>query len=37
MAYNHAEIVDRGRVEIPVDGGHAIDAFNLKDSRYGLF
>ena len=37
MAYNHAEIVHRGRVEIPVIGSHAIDAFNLKDPRYGLF
>ena len=37
MAYNHAEIVHRGRVDIPVTGSHAIDAFNLKDPRYGLF
>ncbi len=37
MAYNRAEIVHRGRVEIPVSGSHAIDAFNLKDPRYGLF
>ena len=37
MAYNHAEIVQRSRVEIPVGGSHAIDAFNLKDPRYGLF
>lgn len=37
MAYNHAEIVHRGQVEIPVDGSHAIDAFNLKDPQYGLF
>ena len=37
MAYNRAEIVHRGRLEIPVGGSHAIDAFNLKDPRYGLF
>ena len=37
MAYNHTEIVHRGRVAIPVDNGHAIDSFNLKDARYGLF
>lgn len=37
MAYNRAEIVHRGRVEIPVVGSHAIDAFNLKDPHYGLF
>ena len=37
MAYNHAEIVDRSRLELPVGGSHAIDAFNLKDPQYGLF
>ena len=37
MAYNHTEIVDRGRLELPVGGSHAIDAFNLKDPQYGLF
>lgn len=37
MAYNNTEIVHRGRVAIPVENGHAIDSFNLKDARYGLF
>ena len=37
MAYNNTEIVHRGRVAIPVESGHAIDSFNLKDAHYGLF
>tara|TARA_Y100001934_G_C12361663_1_gene781114 strand:+ start:147 stop:1217 length:1071 start_codon:yes stop_codon:yes gene_type:complete len=37
MAYDRAEIVHRGRIAIPVEGDHAIDSFNLKDARYGLF
>lgn len=37
MAYDHTEILHRGRVAIPVEGGHVIDSFNLKDPRYGLF
>ena len=37
MAYSDTEVVQRGRVEIPVSDGRAIEAFNLKDPRYGLF
>lgn len=37
MAFDRTEIVHRGRVAIPVAGGHVIDSFNLKDTRYGLF
>ena len=37
MAYNQTDIVHRGRIALPVDSGHAIDSFNLKDARYGLF
>ena len=37
MAYSDTEVVHRGRVEIPVSEGRAIEAFNLKDPRYGLF
>ena len=37
MAFDRTEIVHRGRVAIPVAGGHAIDSFNLKDARYGFF
>ena len=37
LAYNEAEVVHRERVAIPVDSDHAINSFNLKDSRYGLF
>ena len=36
-AYSGTETVRRSRVAIPVSEGRAIDAFNLKDSRYGLF
>ena len=37
IAYDQAEVVHRGRIAIPVDAGHAIDSFNLRDERYGLF
>ena len=37
MAYSDTEAVHRGRVTIPVSEGRAIEAFNLKDPRYGLF
>ena len=37
MAYSGTEVVQRGRVEIPVSEGRAIEAFNLKDPCYGLF
>ena len=37
MAYSDTEAVQRGRVEIPVSDGRAIEAFNLKDPCYGLF
>lgn len=37
MAYSDTEVVRRGRVTIPVSEGRAIEAFNLKEPRYGLF
>ena len=37
MAYSGTEMVRRGRVTIPVSEGRAIEAFNLKEPRYGLF
>lgn len=37
LAYNREEIVYRGRFYIPVPGDHAINSFNLRDPRYGLF
>jgi hypothetical protein len=37
IAYDQAEVVHRDRIAVPVDGGHTIDSFNLKDDRYGLF
>ena len=37
MAYNREGIVHRGRVAIPVDSRHMIDALNLKDPQYGFF
>ena len=33
MAYNRTEIVQRSRVEIPVGGSHAIDAFQPQRTR----
>ena len=37
MAYSDTEALERGRVDIPVSEGRAIEAFNLKEPRYGLF
>ena len=37
MAYSGTEMVQRGQVDIPVSEDRAIEAFNLKDPRYGLF
>ena len=37
MAYSGTETVERGRVDIPVSKGRAVEAFNLQDPRYGLF
>ncbi|NVL92602.1 MAG: hypothetical protein HWN71_06135 [Desulfobacterales bacterium] len=37
LAYNNEEIVYHGRFFIPAAGEHPINAFNLKDPRYGLF
>jgi len=37
LAHNNEEIVYHGRFFIPVSGEHPVNAFNLKDQRYGLF
>lgn len=37
LAYNNEEILYHSRFFIPVSGKHPINAFNLKDQRYGLF
>lgn len=37
VAYSDTEVVQRGRVDIPVSEGRAIEAFNLMEPRYGLF
>ncbi len=37
LAYDGEEIVDRSRFAIPTAAEHAIDSFNLKDPRFGLF
>ena len=37
LAYDAAPIVHRERLAIPMDDGHLIDSFNLKDPRHGLF
>ena len=37
IAYDRAEVVHRGRIAIPVEGGRTIDSFNLKEDCYGLF
>jgi thiamine phosphate synthase YjbQ (UPF0047 family) len=37
LGYDKEAIAYRGRMEIPVPSSHAIDSYNLKDPRFGVF
>lgn len=37
LAYNKRKLVYHGNFRIPVPAGRSINAFNLKDTKYGLF
>ncbi len=37
LGYSEEEAVHRGSFELGLEGGHALDSFNLKDARFGLF
>jgi len=37
LVYNQEAVVYRGRFAIPTQTAHALDTFNLRDPRYGLF
>ena len=37
LGYTEEKAVHRGGFDLPLEGGHSLDSFNLKDDRFGLF